>query len=34
MIGGNTAAYVCAKGACRPPVADAEELGKLLDEVS
>jgi len=32
-IDGKTAAYVCAKGACRPPLADAGELGKLLDEV-
>jgi uncharacterized protein len=31
-IDGRATAYVCAKGACRPPVTAAGELGKLLDE--
>jgi len=30
---GQPTAYVCAGGSCRPPVTDANVLGKLLDEV-
>ncbi|RII25819.1 MAG: thioredoxin domain-containing protein [Geobacter sp.] len=32
-LDGRATAYVCAKEACRPPVAGAEALGVLLDEV-
>ena len=31
---GGVAAYVCAGGACRPPVGTAEELERFLDEVA
>ena len=34
MLAGKPTAYVCAKGACRPPVASVEELQKLLDGVA
>ena len=34
VAAGNTAtAWVCARGACRPPVTGAEALGRLLDEL-
>jgi len=32
MLAGKPAAYLCAKGACRPPVATVKELERLLDE--
>jgi uncharacterized protein YyaL (SSP411 family) len=31
--GGAATAWVCAGGACRPPVSGAESLGRLLDEL-
>lgn len=33
MLTGKPTAYLCAKGACRPPVTTAEDLEGLLDEV-
>jgi uncharacterized protein YyaL (SSP411 family) len=33
MLAGKPTAYLCAKGACRPPVTTAEELERLLDNV-
>jgi uncharacterized protein YyaL (SSP411 family) len=32
-VAGRPTAYVCAKGACRPPVSSVEGLEKLLDDV-
>ena len=32
-VGGQATAYVCAAGACRPPVAGPTQLGGLLDEI-
>jgi uncharacterized protein YyaL (SSP411 family) len=34
MVGGRPTAYVCAKGACHPPVSDAAGLEQLLGEVA
>ena len=33
LIDGHAAAYVCARGACRPPVCDPVEFEQLLDTV-
>ena len=33
-VGGLSTAYVCAEGACRPPVTGADALGALLDELN
>jgi uncharacterized protein YyaL (SSP411 family) len=32
-LGGKNPAWLCTAGTCRPPVADAPTMGKLLDEL-
>lgn len=33
LVGGVATAYVCARGACRPPLNDAARLGQMLGEL-